>query len=286
MDGAIGMLLAELRSTLINSEDTLRGEVSEVRMCGGSAHIDELWDYIAQDLGVPVKRAFDPTGESVPSAFAVSQALAHIATGAHATAVDLRVGDLAFRGGTDLLRSALTYGLAGGVFFALAAVVMFAFQYRSLSVEQTTTEAMVQQLVLDTFPTVTAADIDSGSKAVALMAANTEEAVLQAERLGQGAGGVPPTVDIIYQLTEAFPKPEEVQVQLNDLVVTTSNISFNAETDGGFAASSAVEEALKATEMFSAAKKGTESKSGAKIKFPITIPLGEAAEDVDASEEG
>ncbi|MFT4625040.1 MAG: Tfp pilus assembly PilM family ATPase [Myxococcota bacterium] len=285
MDGAIGLLLAEVRSTLIKCEDLFGAEVSEIRLTGGSAAIDELWDYFAEDLGVTVRRVQDPDGEKVPGQFALCHALAMQAANSDGKVADLRVGDLTYRGRGDIARAAVSYGAAGLLFFAVAAVVMFAVQYRSLSAELEATQAAVQDLVAATFPDVPPGIITDGGTAVQLMRDSTEEAVLRAEVLGDRQGGVPPTIDIIYQLHKAFPPPDEITVKVSDLTITPSTVTFNAETDG-YAASSAVEEALQKHVRFRTASKGQEQRmANGRVKFPITIAL-DAEVDEDAEDDG
>jgi Tfp pilus assembly PilM family ATPase len=289
MDSAIGLLLAEIRSTLIRAEDVFGAEVVEVRLTGGGAAIDELWDYLVEDLGVTVRRVQDPDGEKVPGPFALCHALAMKAAGSRQYVTDLRVGEHSFRGRGDLMRAVMTYGTAGVMFFAVAAVVMFAVQYRALSAELAATQQAIQDLVVTTFPEVPPGMITDGGTAVQLMRDSTEDAVTRAEVLGEGAGGVPPTVDVVYQLHEAFPPAEENTVIVSDLTITPETITFNAETDG-YAASSAVEEALQKVDRFKNTEKGQEKRlANGRVKFPITIALdaGDADEDVETDgEEG
>lgn len=270
MDGAIGLLLAELRSTLLKAEDDLGVEIGEVRLTGGGGNFQELWDYIAADLGVPVRPAAPASGEVLPAGWAVSHSGALALLGKGDRATDLRIGDLAYKGGVDLLRAALVYGSAGAAFFAFAAVLMFAFQYRSLMVEQNAAEEEINQIVSGSFPD--APEFSETTAAVAFMREMTADAIQRAELLGEGAGGVPPTVDMLARLTEAFPPHPTVTVTVDHLSISPASIQFEAETDG-YASSAAVEEALQGSEDFSAATKGDETKKGTSVDFPITIPL-------------
>ena len=279
MDGAIGLLLAELRSTLLRAEDDLEIDIGEVRLAGGGANFQELWDYIAADLGVPVRPATPASGEIVPPGWSVSHAGALALLGKGERVTDLRIGDLGYKGGVDLLRAGLVYGTAGAAFFAFAAILMFAFQYRSLMVEQNAAEEEIKQMVVSTFPD--APEFDETSTAVAYMREFTADAIERAELLGSGAGGTPPTIDALARLTEAFPAHPTVTVTVDKLNISPQSIQFDAETDG-YASSAAVEEALQGSEDFSGATKGDETKKGTRVDFPITIPLG----DAPANEEG
>ena len=275
MDGAIGLLLAEIRSTLIKAEDTLNIDIQQVRLVGGGSRIPEIWDYLATDLAISVVRAQDPDGEVVPATFAMTHAVAmEVAGQSPVEAIDLRIGDLTYRGGTDVLRAAMTYGSAGLAFFSLAAVVMFAVQYRSLMVEHSAASDQLVEIVTSAVPEIPADMITDGATAVALMAESTEDTVRRSQMLGDGTAGVPPMIDMLAKLTEAFPPNESTKVEVSGLTITSASIKFDAETDG-FASSATVEQHLQATPLFKLATKGEEKKlPNGRIRFPITIPLG------------
>jgi len=279
MDASIGLLLAELRSTLIKAEDLIHGEVAELRLCGGSSRIDELWDYLAQDLGVPVGPAKDPTGDACPAPFTLAQALAGISIAATG-AVDLRVGELAYRGGGDWVKSTLVYGALCVTCFMLVAVPLTAYRWVSMHLEQRAALALRTEILLETFPEAPPKTLEELKNPAQYM---REEELAMTERanvVGGSSSGVPPTLDLLHELTDTFPPPNEVEVTVKTLTITKENVSFEAETNG-FANSAAVEERLKANPRFASAEKGTETKqSSGIIKFPITIDLtgGEASD--------
>lgn len=282
MDAAIGLLLAELRSTLIKAEDLIGGEVAEVRLCGGSSRIDELWDYIAQDLGVQVAQARDPNGGSCPPAFALAQALAGISIDATG-AVDLRVGELAFRGGGDWVKSALMYGSICIASFFIVAIPLTGFRYVSMHFEQRAAIDMRTEMLIETFPDQSPKTLAELSDPAQYLREEEADMANRAAVLGS-ASSVPPTLDLLNELTASFPDPNEVEVTVRTLTITKENLTFDAETSG-FAGSAAVEEKLRANPRFAAAEKGQETKqSNGIVKFPITIDLTAAA--ADAGEEG
>lgn len=280
VDAAMALLLAEVRSTLIEAEDALGVGIDEVRLSGGSARIRELSERLAEDLGVPVHPVADPDGEVVPLGFHLSHALAmQAADQARSPAIDLRVGDLEFRGGTDLLRAALMYGTLSLGIFAMAAMVMFAIQYRSLVVDQRETEARIHDLIAQTFPEVPAGTVKSIEGAAALARQMRDDAVHRARILSRGGGGVPPTIDTLAALTQAFPPHPATRVEVERLTITPAQISFDAETDG-YASSAKVETQLQSHPRFQRATKGQETKlANGRVKFPITIPIGDADEE-------
>ncbi|MBT3217455.1 MAG: pilus assembly protein PilM [Proteobacteria bacterium] len=283
MDGSVGLLLAEVRATLIEAEDTLGLEVDEIKLTGGGSRISELWDYFSQDLGVGVARAMDHAGDPVPNEFAVSQALGMQMVGRNVSpAIDLRVGDLAYKGGTDVIRAILTYGGSSLAFFAVAALVMFVVQFRSLSVELWGNEDRIKSVVMETFPEVSS--VSDTTTGLAIMREQTLAASERAKILGDPDNVRPPTVDTLFELTNAFPPHPQVIVNVTELKINDSVITLEAETDG-YTSSSAVEEALQKSELFKTALKGDETKKGKSIVvFPITIPLDE--EGAELVEEG
>ncbi|MBX2796249.1 MAG: pilus assembly protein PilM [Myxococcales bacterium] len=283
VDLALKGLLAELRSTLISSEDILSAEVTEVRVTGGSSRMEALRLRMAEDLGVPVRLATDPSMDGAAGPFSLTSALAAASVPGAPDVVDLRVGDLQYRGGTNLIRASLTYGVAGAVFFTFAATLMFGWQFWTLSGEQSQAEAAAVEIVKAAAGDEAAGiDVSNLSTAKALMAGVTEDAAQLAAVVGDGKG-VPPTVDTLYALTKAFPPHPDVTVELSDLTITRTSISFNAETDN-FASSSSVEERLQSDPRFAKAAKGQETKmSNGRVKFPVSIPIGDGA---DTEEEG
>ncbi len=278
MERAMLLLLTELRSTLIKAEDTLGAEVLEVRVTGGSSQLALLREKMADDLGVPVVEARDPSGDGASGPFSLSAALAWSSVPGVQAAVDLRVGELQYRGGTNLVRAVLTYGVAGAAFFTLAATLMFGWQYWSLSTEQSTAEAAVFDTVREAMgPEAASVELETLSAAKALMAGATEDAAQLAAVVGR-EGDVPRTVDTLYNLTKAFPPHPDVRVELSELKITRETITFEAETDN-FNSSAQVENQLRTDPRFADATKGQEKKlSNGRVRFPITIPIGNTAD--------
>jgi len=280
MDQAVGQLLAEIRSTLIRFEDEIGVDITEVRLCGGSARIAELWEYLSKDLGLPVRPCPDPDGDTIPPAHAASHALARYIAGlSEHTPIELRVGDLSYTGGVNTLRAVLTYGTAGAVFFAIAAVAIFTFQYISLVGELSDVNARVSKVVTETFPEVPPSAVDSGTKAVAIMTEFTQDTVAKSETLPPANPGAPPTIDILNELTKSFPGTEEVEIELSNLEVLPELITFEGETQG-FAQSAKIEEALQGSAKFKNANKDSENRtSKGKVKFKFSIPLGDKIDE-------
>ena len=284
VDGSIGRLLADVRASLLRVEDEQAAEVERIWLMGGGTKIEELRDYFVRDLGVEVECIEEGSSDLTPE-FMMAQRLADVMMNQHeGEVVDLRVGDLSYRGGTDLVRAALTYGLAGVSFFLVTIAVMSFVQWTSMDAEQEGLEERVRTQVASVLTDIAPGSLVDADMAREIMALETAEAVQRAQGLTQQLVGVPPTVDLLYDVHEAFPEPGEVSVSVSEFTVTSTMVTFNAETDG-YASSSAVEEALRSVPRFSSASKGTETRmANGRVKFPITIALGVDGGEVESSD--
>jgi hypothetical protein len=282
-DSQMGLLLAEVRSTLVAAEDEFGVEVERAFLTGSGALLEPLPSYLAQDLGISLHRVTDEGGQVVPASFATSTALNMVQlNGAPRDAlIQLRAGALVYKGGVNVLRAVMVYGSAALVFFLVATVVMFVVQYRSLAAEQSELTGRIRTNVARTFPDVPKASLTSTTQAMAIMTERTLDAVARSEVLAD-ATGTPPTIDKVYELTKAFPPPNQVTVEVSELTITPATISLTAETDG-YASSAAVEESLQKQPLFKDAAKGNDRKVRDKVSFTITIPL---AGEETAEEEG
>jgi hypothetical protein len=280
LSGPLGLLLTEVRSSLIVAEDVLGSEITRIRLCGGLAQFETLRTLLETDLGVPVEPVTTEDGTLIPAAHALADALAfRVAAGTAGAALNFRVGELAYRGGADL-RAFLTFGGAGLAFFAVASLALFAWKFQQLSNELTERQARTTELMLKIVPDADPNAVLEG-RAMSVVSDKVTDAKAKAKAFDRSSS--PPTVDALAQISEAFPPKGQGAVDVTEITITPENISFNAEADG-YTSAAAVEESLRRVEAFKQAAKGNEKKNRDKVNFTINIPLG-AAEPV-AGEEG
>ena len=149
---------------------------------------------------------------------------------------------------------------------------MFVWQYHGLASELADVDDRTAEVIQSTFPEVRESTA-RGPTRVAIMQESTLLAVSRADMLGDGSGGVPPTIERLAQLTAAFPPHPDVTVTLSGLTLTPTKVQFDAETDG-FASAAMVEEMLQSNEAFQRATKGDDVRtSGNRVKFPMNISL-------------
>lgn len=280
---ALQPLLAELRSTLIAFEDTLAIGVDEILLVGGGAHLGGLRSLLQDLFGVPV-RLMQPPSPTIPESeagsWALVQALGTRATRGKAPAMELRQGELSFKGDLYLVRQVAMYG---GVFAAcamLAGTVMFGVRANQLENRIEELDAQIAAAMVEALPgEIDPATIDSPKKALAIMAEKTAEAQTRVDELGSIIADQPPTVSLLRDLGKALPAHSEARIDVEELTVTASTITVKAETDG-YEAATKIESNLQANERFKGAKKGDEKKTrGGAISFTVTIPREETVAD-------
>jgi general secretion pathway protein L len=273
-DEVMGLLLAEVRSTLVGAEDDLGLDITELRLVGGGSRLGPLGAYLASDLGIPVVRPPSALGGAVSPVYALADTLAARVSGkTKGVEVDLRSGDLAYRGGVDVLRATVLYGGGGFVAFMLAALVVFGVRYRALDGELDEVEARIRDTVVAAIPSMDPSMVRDSTIATSILRQEMDDAKVRAQVLGSSSG-VPPTVALLADLTKAFPPPDKITVDVTELTITPTAVTFTAETDS-YASADAVEASLQASERFKSAAKGQERQSRERVSFPVTIPLGD-----------
>lgn len=274
LHASMGLLLAEIRSSLVHAEDELGLGIDEVILTGGASRAREFATFLHNDLGVPVTRAQE-YGVEVPDALAsVRGATACIALG-ESGMTDLRVGDLAWRGGMDATRLVFRYGgMAVGAYMALV-VLMFAWQYHKLTTELEDVEGRTRALVLAAVPDLP--EDMSATSAVELLSGALDDSRTQADFLGD-ANSAPPTVDLLSKITENFPPAADVTVQVDLLEISPNTVQIEGVTDG-FAQVDKIGEGLTRSGLFPSVVTSPGNKDGSgKLGFKVSIQRHEAAE--------
>ncbi|MED5372755.1 MAG: pilus assembly protein PilM [Myxococcota bacterium] len=270
---ALDPLLAELRASLIALEDELGLGIDEVLITGGTAGLRGLPAQLSHDLGVPVRRVdLGPVAEAAgdPERFGLSVMLARRAGGiAAAQAMNFRKGEFAFKGDVALARTVVGVGLIALLMFGLVGTGIFLFQAAGYRSELAEIRAENREMVADAFPDAVESEL-SDPRNTAF--ARNLEATTRRDNLGSTVGGEPPVLTTLMTLTELSPKSAEAPLDISDLSITESTITFKAETVS-FDAASQIEKALQAEPRFSEAKKANETKAGQGIRFDMSIPL-------------
>lgn len=279
-------LLAEIRATLIGLEDELGVGIDEVLLTGGGAGLGGMTTLLSKDLGVPVRRVdLGPAAEELgdPDRFGLAVVLAQKAGGlVGGTALNFRKGPFEFKGDLAIARTAMGVGMLALLMFGLVGTGIFLFKAASLNGEIADLHQEAGERVHEVFDDVSLAQLEAQGEPRSVVTTRSVEAQLRMDSLGATVSGEPPVLTTLLQLTDRSPKSAEAPLDISDLTITESTISFKAETNS-FDSVSRLEKAMQAEPRFSQAKKANETKAGNGIRFDMSIPLETEA---DEEEEG
>lgn len=280
LSGAVGLLLAEVRSTLVQAEDELQVEVEEIVLTGGGSRLPELRRWLAEDLGLPVRDPSLSLVPAVPVEFAVAHALAaDLATPGDEGRLDLRVGDLAYKGGFGARASLLRYGGAFLGSFLAAVFTIFVLQYQQLAAERDMVEGRLREVVTAA-GTELPEEIDT-TKAVTMLAEVVGQLEEESKFLGD-EGGPPPLVNELFKISKAFPPHPDVKVNVDRMEVTPGSILLSGVTEG-YAQVDRIAESLTNSGFYNRVEKSTENRDN-KGNLQFTVNIDRTSEDDEPAE--
>jgi Tfp pilus assembly PilM family ATPase len=280
---AILPLLLEIRTTLVNMEDTHDAEIAEVVLCGGGAELGGLREWLGAILGVPVRVATvsELASQQVAAGrFAIADAAARRAGSGKGRMLDMRQGGYAFKGDLEVLGSIARYASVAVVAFLVAAVAWTVWQGFVLNSEIDALDDQISKSVTSTFPDVDPDKVRDPTMAVAIMLEKTLATSAQVEALGSVVAEEPPITAALRDLSAGVPPHTVAVLDVSEVNISAGTIIMKAET-GGFEDAGKVEAALQKQPKFSKAHKGDEKKRRDKVSFTITVPLAD-----DDTEEG
>ncbi len=273
---AVLPLLLDIRTTLLNFEDTHGVEIEEVVLCGGGAELGGLREWLGAVLGVPVRMAPAPEGAghlAAPGRFCLSASSANKAGGGKGRLLDLRVDAFTFKGDLQVLGTVMRYSAAALALLMLGGIGWFGWQVVRLNAEVSALEGQIAEQVVGTFPDVSRSRVDGdASMALAIMQERTMATTAQVDALGSILSEEPPVTAALRDISDGMPTHQDAPLDVSELSISPTSISMKVETNG-YEEAAKIETALKRKPKFAEARKGDESKRSDKVRFTITIPL-------------
>ena len=266
---AVDQWAAELRVELIALEDESELGVDEIVLVGGSARMPGLALRAGARVGVPTRPAVMPGGYGPECALVLG--LARVAAG-ETKATDLRVGDFAYHGHADMLWNFFAASSVGSLVALIAAVALLTVQYTDSQGRLTELDGKIRDVVTSTFPDVSADKLTTPSMAMGIMQEKVAATAARVDALGSTVSGVPPTLDLLRQISEHVPGPSNARIDVRELNIGEGAVTMKAETDS-YEMAAQIEESLKQEPRFKDAKKADEKKVGEALSFSLTIPL-------------
>ena len=266
---AVDQWAAELRVELIALEDESELGVDEIVLVGGSARMPGLAARAGARVGVPTRPAVMPGGYGPECALVLG--LARVAAG-ETKATDLRLGDFAYHGHADMLWTFFAASSVGSLDALIAAVALLTLQYTDSQGRLTELDGKIRDVVTSTFPDVAADKLTTPSMAMGIMQEKVAATAARVDALGSTVSGVPPTLDLLRQISEHVPGPSNARIDVRELNIGEGAVTMKAETDS-YEMAAQIEESLKQEPRFKDAKKADEKKVGEALSFSLTIPL-------------
>jgi Tfp pilus assembly PilM family ATPase len=269
-------LAAELRASLVALEDELGVGIDDVALCGGTADLEGLVPVLSADLGVPVRRLMvseEAMAAGGAGRFGLAHALALRGAGlTRGRELHFRHGEFAWKGDVARVRAAMSYGAVALLSFLVATSVLYGVKRVGYARDLAQVEAEIGQVVLETFPEIPPETAGDVMTARAVMTEMVGASTARVEALGSLTGAEPPVLGAIKGISDTLPPAQEAKIDVKELTVSETAISFKADTTG-YEAAANIEKALQQNPRFKGAKKGDEKKMGDGVTFSITVPL-------------
>lgn len=272
VERVLARLLAQIRASLLGLEDSHGLEIERLILGGGTARLPGLAARLQEDLAVPVVWAAAAEGTGVPCEYLLADSAAQALSGQASALIDLRAGALRWRSGFDAMQAVTTYGTVLVLFFTIATGGLYAYKTWLFSSDIAEAQARIEETIRVTL----GEDRRNTAEAMGAMRQRIDEATARASALSPG--GVPPSIDIIYQISTTLPPPEELEIDVDVINFTGRNLTFDAEVPS-YAAAETVELAFKGSKRFANCTKSNEQQRRGKILFTMTCPLTETPSD-------
>ena len=133
-------------------------------------------------------------------------------------------------------------------------------------------DGQIAEVVLDTFPDVSESQANSPTMARAVMLEKTTASLERVDLLGATVGEEPPILSMVQTLSNAMPPPSAATIDVSDLSISPTNVSFTAETSS-YEAAASIESSLQQEPKLSQATKSDERQRRGVLQFKMNIPL-------------
>lgn len=281
-DGLPRSLLHRIRNTLIQFEDQFEEDIDEVLFFGEGASVEDAEEDLQEELGVSILTPLLPNGASPEYALAVALG-AKAAGDTQGREFDLRMGDLAYKGN---LQGAFRLVQAAAILSFLALIGCTGWYFTQSAAKDNAYLAKQEEFnaeIRKIIPDISDSTLKTPSTAISLIQGELAESNQKLEKLGSITSDVPPTLNILKEISEGVPPHKTARIDVKEMTISKTSINIKAETDG-FQTATEIEKSLKQKPLFKQARKADEKSLRNGISFSIIIPL--VIEEESEEEEG
>jgi general secretion pathway protein L len=270
-------LLREIRPTIKSFSARTHRTVSRIYLCGGTAKLPGLEAQLAKDLGIPVELLSVPNEsqnvippESVASASLAFALCLRAQTSARGPRLNLRRGDIAFKGDFDYVRQ------KAGILSAFAATLIFLI----------VVSGIVRNIVLSDYEKKVDNELCAVTQRVLGRCERNYDLALNLLQGKESPAAAIPKRSAVNLLAELAQKmPVDAKVNFDQIVVDLDRLQLRGETDSSKTIDKLVA-SMKTHRCFKEIKEGKieRSKDGARVTFRLDVQV--ACPDTPAPAQG
>jgi general secretion pathway protein L len=278
---ALVPLVGGVRQSLLSVSKSLDLTVRKIYLCGKGSHLRGLDRLLAEELQVtvepialrgPVGGLLETQGQD-PAAAATSLGLAYHAVREMASSrLNLRTGEYTYVSErAELKRQAFSLGIMAGILLLLA-LVHFGLQYRFRSQEYQRLSRHLDEVALEIFPELRS--VPAGAQRTSAITSRLDQERRERDLFAPLSTDSLSVLDILLEITNAV--PQDVKIDVRELVVEGGKVRVEAETDS-YNAAEQIKQNLLSTGMFAKADipEAKDSLDQASVKFKMMLELTE-----------
>ncbi len=273
--GDVGPWMMQVRASLIAAEESGAPTIDAVLLTGGGSRREDLYELLADDLGVDVEALELPDSPVNPDmaprpepehALAYALALKGFAARDRLGA-DLRKGEFNWKADSRLYTRLAMFGLAALLLLCVGFVAMHFVKLGELQGRLEAADARLASTVLGAFPHVSPTQVSTPDGAVQVMQEQVTGVQWRVEAL---EGHTQTPLELLKELSDTV--PSAITVDLDEFLANDEMIRIRGTTDS-FGSVDRIEAAILGNPKFAGAKKSDVNKArDGKMRFVVTIP--------------
>jgi general secretion pathway protein L len=278
---ALRPAVGSIRQSLLSVSQSFDMTVRKIYLCGKGSRLKGLDRLLAEELKVEVQPVVlrGPVGSLLeaeghdPRTAATSLGLAyHTVREMAASKLNLRTGEFTYVSErAELKRQAFSIGVMASILVALA-LVYFGLQYRHRSQEYDRVSQSLDKVALEIFPELR--NVPAGAQRTSAITSRLDQERRERDLFAPLSAESLSVLDVMLEITKAV--PEEVKIDVREMVMEGDKVRIEAETDS-YNAAEQIKENLLSTGIFASADipEAKDSLDQSTVKFKMMLELNE-----------
>ena len=276
----VNELLLHLKQTLFTYRDEESTPVEGIYLCGGTSRLPGFDRYLSDELKQnvtfinPTDFHFSRLDQAHAHRHLIPQALALAlkgTAGVGTPAIDLRQGDLAYKGDVEELGGSMRHAFVGLLIVIGLALASFVVSYSTLHHKLNNIENDVREVVHQSIPDAPTQALSTPRTVLGFLKGKEGELTEKKKQLNILFAASP--LDLFKEISERLPNRQEVALDMESLSIATDRISLSGSTTS-FEAVDRIKQSLEKSELFKNVSTGNVRKGvKGEVKFDVAIDL-------------